>query len=330
VDAKQQRGALLTVLDRLRLLPGVDSVGAAEFNALGRAWTYFVHVPGTAHEEIEATMAPVTEGFFETMKMPILAGRAFVRQDIASDRPTAVVVNETFARRYFDRQQAVGHVFEGRFGESDDPGAQHVVIGIVSDARYDLRLAAAPTIYFPLRAGGTIHVRAAGDPSALAVRLREDIHATDPLFRVSSVTSQSAVVDQTLLRERLLATLASFFGSVGLVLVVVGLYGVLSYSVVHRTREIGIRLALGARRLGIIRTVLADIAGAVFVGVACGLAGGWYLSRFVQALLFEVTPQELLSIGLPLGMLLLAAAFSAILPALRATRVEPVIALRYE
>jgi ABC-type antimicrobial peptide transport system permease subunit len=147
---------------------------------------------------------------------------------------------------------------------------------------------------------------------------------------VTSVTSQSALVDRTLLRERLLALLSGFFALVALVLAAVGLYGVLSYSVAQRTREIGIRVALGARQLRVVRTVLAEVGGATLAGAVCGLAGALYLSRFVQALLFEVTPLDFWSLALPLGALLLAAVLAAALPALRVARVDPVIALRYE
>jgi ABC-type antimicrobial peptide transport system permease subunit len=150
------------------------------------------------------------------------------------------------------------------------------------------------------------------------------------MFRVTSVRSQAEVLNQTLLRERLLARLSAFFAIMGLVLAAVGLYGVLSYDVVQRTREIGIRVALGARHLGVIWTVMADAGVSVLVGAAGGLAGGLYLSRFVEALLFEVRPLEFWSLALPLGTLSLAALVAAILPARRATRVDPVIALRYE
>jgi ABC-type antimicrobial peptide transport system permease subunit len=128
----------------------------------------------------------------------------------------------------------------------------------------------------------------------------------------------------------LLARLSGFFAVVGLVLAAIGLYAVLSYTVVQRTREIGIRVALGARQLGVVRTVLADAAGAVAAGAAIGLTAGVYLSRFVEALLFEVTPLDFWSLAVPLGLLLLAAATASALPAWRAARVDPVVALRNE
>jgi ABC-type antimicrobial peptide transport system permease subunit len=203
---------------------------------------------------------------------------------------------------------------------------------VAADSRYDLRKPAAPTIYIPLplRTNGTVHARVSGDPAALAARLREEVRGANPLFRVTTVTSQATLVERTLVRERLLAVLSGFFALIGLVLAAVGLYGVLSYSVVQRTREIGIRLALGAHAGRVVQAVLTEVGGAALVGAICGLAGGLYLSRYVAALLFEVTPLDFWSLALPLGTLLLAAVLATALPALRAARVDPVIALRYE
>ncbi|MPY87816.1 MAG: FtsX-like permease family protein [Luteitalea sp.] len=327
VDEKRLHRALLQILDRLRDVPGVQAVSSAEFNVLGRPWRHYVRVPGTEHETIEATMAPVTPGFFETMRIPVLDGRTFTRRDIEAKNSTAVVVNQTFARRYFGRERAVGRLFEGRF---DDNVVQNEIVGVVADTKHDLREPAAPTLYIPLRATGTFHVRTADDSATLMSRLREEVHAADPAFRVTAVTPQSAVIDQTLLRERLLALLSGFFAVVGLVLAAVGLYGVLSYSVVQRTKEIGIRLALGAQQLAVVRSVVTDAGITMLVGAAGGLAGGLYLARFVRALLYEVQPFDLWSLALPVGSLLCAGALAAVLPARRAARVDPVVALRYE
>jgi predicted permease len=331
MDANQQRTALLQVLERLGGVPGVQAVSSAEYSILGRAWTHNVRVPGTEHDWVEATMVPVTPGFFETMKIPLLAGRAFAGRDMVLEGSTAIVVNEAFVAQYFGREQAVGRTLEARFGDAENKGF-HEIVGVAADTRYDLRQPAAPTIYIPLRlrSTGTVHVRVAGDPAAAASRLREEVRAAAPLLRVTSITSQSAAIDRTLLRERLLALLSGFFALVGLVLAAVGLYGVLSYSVVQRTREIGIRVALGARQLRVVRNVLAEVGAAALVGTVCGLAGGLYLSRYVDSLLFEVSPLDFSSVALPLGMLMMAAVLAAVLPALRAARVDPAIALRYE
>jgi putative ABC transport system permease protein len=331
-DASQQRAALLQTLDRIRLVPGVEAASSANYNLIGRAWTHNIRVPGTQYATFEATMAPVTAGFFETMNIPMRAGRPFVRRDMEPGASPAIVVNDAFVQRYFGREPAVGRRLEARFGTDNDSGEDYEIVGVAADTRYDLRRPAAPMVYIllPLRSNGTVYVRVAGDTAALTARLREEIRAASPLFRVTTVTSQAAAVDQTLIRERLLALLSGFFALVGLVLAAVGLYGVLSYSVVQRTREIGIRVALGARRLGVVRTVVAEAGRTALVGAGFGLAGGLYLSRYVESLLFEVTPVDFWSLALPLGTLLLTAFLAAALPALRAARVDPVVALRYE
>ncbi|HEY7496920.1 MAG TPA: ABC transporter permease [Vicinamibacterales bacterium] len=333
LEANEQRDALLLVSDRLRSIPGVQSVSSAEFNPIGRAWTHYVRVPGTQHKNIEATMAPVTADYFETMRIPVVAGRAFVNRDM-DPQSAAIVINETFAKLYFGEASPIGGRIEARFADLNSPEI-HEVVGVVADTRYDLRKLAAPTLYIPFAQRttgrlGTIHVRVSGNASSLALRLREEIRAASRLFRVTSVRPQSAVVNHTLIRERLLALLSGFFAIVGLVLAAVGLYGVLSYSVVQRTREIGIRLALGARQLGVVRIVLSEVGIAAFIGAGFGLAGGLYLSRFVRALLFEITPLDAWSLAIPIGTLLVAALLAATIPTLRAARVDPVIALRNE
>jgi putative ABC transport system permease protein len=326
VERAQRRATLFQVLDRLRGVPGVEAVSAAS-GVLGRGWRHNIRLTGTADEWVEAGIKPVTPGFFETMQIPLRAGRAFVRADMASERPTAIVVDEAFAARYFGREPAVGRRIDARF---DEERTISEVIGVVANARYDVRQPAAPTIYVPMPTNetGTLHVRAAGDLAALGARLREEVRAASPLFRVTTVTSQRAAIERTLLRERLLALLAGFFAIVGAVLTAVGLYGMLTYAVVQRTREIGIRVALGARVFDAVRTVLRDAARATVIGTACGLAGGLYASRFVEALLFEVTARDARSVALPVGTLLVTALIAAALPAWRAARVDPAIALR--
>jgi putative ABC transport system permease protein len=329
IESNQQRAAVLQVLDRLRDLRGVAAASAAEFNVLGRPWRNEIPVPGTAREAIEVTMAPVTPGYFETMQIPLLAGRNFARADFDRDDPTAVIVNESFAKRYFGREPAVGRLFDARFGRTRTPNE---VLGVVADVRYDLRKPPAPTIYMllPLDSFRSLQIRVAGDAETIVAGLREQVRAATPLLRVTSVTSQAALVQRTVVRERLLALLSGFFSLIGLVLTAVGLYGTLSYAVVQRTREIGIRVALGAPALGAVRSVLTDSAITTLIGAACGVAGGLYAARFVKAMLFEVTPLDVSSLALPLGTLLLAALVAAAVPAWRAARIDPVIALRSE
>ena len=330
VDPAEQRRALMRVIDRLRETPGIAAASSAEFNALGRAWTHYVRLPpGPAN--IEVTMAPVTDGFFETMNIPIVAGRGFRRADMRDAASTAIVVNGAFAARYFGGGGAVGRTVTARFGESGHSDV-HEVIGVAADTRYDVRKPPAPTIYIPLtlRNSGTLHVRVTDDPAAAAARVREQIRAADPLLRVTAIESQAEVVARTMIRERLLALLSGFFAVVGVVLAAVGLYGVLSYAVAQRTREIGIRAALGARRSRVVRLVLVDAARTTVPGAVVGIAAGLYLSRFLETLLFEVTPFAFWSLMLPLATLLTTALVASAVPAVRATRVDPAVALREE
>jgi hypothetical protein len=311
-------------------MPGVEAASSAELNVFGRAWTHNIPLPGTPHDQVEASIIPATEEFLETLRIPLRAGRTFTRGDVEREAPNLLIANETFVRRYFGNQPALGRTIATRFGDDQSPGL-HEIIGVVADTRHDLRKPAEPILYIPIsqRGTGTLHVRVSGDEATHVARLREDVRASSP-FRVTTVSTQAAVVDRTLLRERLLALLAGFFAVVGLALATVGLYGVLSYSVVQRTREIGLRMALGAPRRRVVRTVVAETGAAAVLGAACGLGAAVYLSRFVAAFLFEVTPHDLWSLALPLAILLLASAAAASLPVLRATRIDPVEALRHD
>jgi len=330
-DARQQRAALLQALDTLRGIPGVQAVSASEFTLLGRAWTHYIRVPGSPYDSIESTMVPVAAGFFETMKISIVSGRGFGPRDVETPGAAAIVVSKSFARRYFGSAPAVGRTIDARFGENDSR-RDHEIVGVAADTKYDLRRGAEPTIYIPLteRLTGTIHVRVAGDPAAFAGPLRDVMRASTPLFRMTSATPLTTVVDRTLVRERLLALLAGFFALVGLGLAALGLYGVLTYSVVQRTREIGIRSALGAPQGRLVWMVLADTIRAALAGAIIGVAGGIMLTRSVQSLLFEVTPAAFSSLALPLAVFSAIALLAAVRPAWRTARIDPAVALREE
>jgi hypothetical protein len=239
-------------------------------------------------------------------------------------------VNQTFARVYFANENPLGKRFE-RIGDDPHPVPQEIV-GVIRDAKYNnLREAAVPMVYEPLRqVNATLEVRTLGDPLPIVSTVRDGIQRFNPALHVAEVTLQSTRIDNTLLRERLLALLSSFFAVVALVLAAVGLYGVLTYSVLRRTKEIGIRGALGARQSQIVALVLADILLATVAGLAGGIAGGLALARYVATLLFDVKPSDFWSLALPLACLLLASALAALAPAIRAARVDPMVALRYE
>jgi ABC-type antimicrobial peptide transport system permease subunit len=205
------------------------------------------------------------------------------------------------------------------------------VIGVVADVKYSsLRQASPPTFYVPHRELRTLQVRTTGDPLALVPRLRQEVQAVHPSVHVTDVQLQSALIDNSLVRERLLALLSGFFAVVGLLLAAIGLYGALNYSVGQRTREIGIRLALGARPFALARWVIRDAGYMTALGIMGGLACGLFLARFVRTLLFEVEPLDAWSVLPPIVCLTVAGLLAALLPARRAVRVDPVVALRAE
>jgi predicted permease len=323
------------LLDRLRHLAGVRAAATSGFALMGGATTPVMSPPvrftGGAPERVRPQFLAVSPGFFAAMQIPLLGGREFSAEDAAVEMPAAAVVNQSFARQFFPGGNAVGKRFE-RMVDDDGNYAWQEIVGVVGDSKYNnLREPATPTVYQPATSVGTaIEVRTVGDPLAMAQRLRQEIESVDPSLKVAEVSRQSTRIDETILQEHMLALLGGFFGVIAIVLAAVGLYGVLSYSVLRRTKEIGVRVALGAAPLTVVRMVTADVAAAVAMGVAAGVAGGFVLARWVTSMLFEVKPSDAVSVALPLICLLLAAAAAAVPPAMRIARVDPVDALRYE
>jgi putative ABC transport system permease protein len=329
-EAEKARLAKLQLLDGIRRLPAVQAVAMSDRGLVGgdhtRLTTPSIRFPGREPESVKPRYMAVSPGFFETMQIRLLEGRDFSELDAAAGA-TSVIVNQAFARHYFRDGSALGKRFEP-VGSS--PGsAQREIVGVVADAKYNnLREEKLPVIYGLLQGiDATLAVRTAGNPLVIAPTVRQEIKRVNPSLRVSNVMLQSTLIDNTLLKERLLALLAGFFAAVAMILAAVGLYGVFSYSVVRRTKEIGIRVALGARQLGIVRLVTSDIMRTVAFGLAAGMAGGLALARFVATLLFEVKPSGFWSLALPLASLLSVAALAAVLPAFRAARVDPMVAL---
>jgi putative ABC transport system permease protein len=336
---KQPLTTWMQVADHLRQTPGVESVSLSGWALLtGNRWTGTVLVPGRAVEARSPYFLDVSPGFFETMRIALIDGRDF-RPGDAPPRLTELaqplagvgIVNEAFARTYFAGQNPLGRSVDVR--QSKDLAAPMQIVGYVRDASYgSVREPIRPIVYVPIvdRNAGTFLVRTAGDPLALASILRRDVSQARSEFRVGNVETQSALVQGHMIRERLLATLSLFFALVALVLAGIGMYGVLNYSVIQRRREVGIRMALGARSVHVVRRVTADLFEMVCLGSVIGLAGGLASGRFVETLLFEVKPVSLES-ALPPILALLAAALLAVLhPAIRAVRIDPAQTLRSE
>jgi predicted permease len=333
---------MLEVLDRVREVPGVKAAGLSQFALFsGTGWSDVVRIPGQPPNAVEVTVVPVSPGWFQTMGIRLLAGRDLMRRDDVGTGSEAAVVNEAFARQFFPGENPVGKRFfrpESRrpnrdYADVDRGGYPQTIVGLVRDAHYsDVREPAPPTYYVPLVQvwSAPLAVRTAGEPQAVIAGVREAVRRYGRELRTPDVQLESTLVRDNLIQERLLAVLSGFFALAAVVLAGVGLYGVLSYSVVRRTREIGIRVALGARRTSVVRLVLAEVGLVMAVGLAAGFAGGKLLAGFVENLLFEVKATDAVSVGLPLGLLLAGAALAAMRPALRAARVDPAVALREE
>jgi hypothetical protein len=306
----------------------------------GAGWNGTVLVNGRRPNDTDVWFLEVSPGFMETMRIPLLAGRDLTRADFDPGSP-AVLVNETFARLFLPKVTPLAGRFTRPERTTEREAEQqipHQVVGLVGDAKYnDLREAAPPIVYLPLGArpgetdnGGTLAIRSTLRDAGLEGAVRAAASRVTPAMKVTGVTRQSTLVTNTMLRERLLALLSGFFALVSLALAAVGLYGVLSYSVVQQTREIGIRVALGAARRTIVQGVVGGVAAYVALGIAAGLAGGLWLSRFVAMLLYEVHPGDAASIAWPVVTLLVVATVATVLPARRAAGVDPMVALRDE
>jgi predicted permease len=333
---------MLEMLDRVREVPGVKAAGISQFALFsGSGWSDVVRIPGKPPSAVDVTVVPVSPGWFQAMGIRLLAGRDLTRRDDVGTGSEAVLVNEAFARQFFPGENPVGRRFfrpESRrpnrdYADVDRGGYPQTIVGLVGNAHYsDVREAAPPTYYIPLVQVWTapLAVRTTGEPQAAIAGVREAVRRYGRQLRTTEVQLEAALVSDNLIRERLLAVLSGFFALAAVVLAAVGLYGVLSYAVVRRTREIGIRVALGARRAAVVRLVVTEVGLVTAAGLAAGLAGGKLLAGFVEKLLFEVKATDTASLGLPLALLLAGAALAAVRPALRASRVDPAVALREE
>ncbi|MGH7554092.1 MAG: FtsX-like permease family protein, partial [Longimicrobiales bacterium] len=336
--ARQPPEIWAQVVDHLRQVPGVGSVSMAGWPLLtGNRWTGSVRVAGRAVDSRSPYFLDVAPGFFETMRIGRIDGRDFRPGDapprLQGDTPSPGVgiVNEAFARTYFDGQSPVGKTVDALGAKNAIARVQ--IVGYVRDAVYaSVRELIRPTVYVPMegRSDCALLVRTSGDPLALAPVLRREISRVRSEFRVRNIGLQSALLRHQMVRERLLAALSLFFAIVALLLASIGLYGVLNYSVIQRRREIGIRMALGARSTDLVRRVSTQALGMLCLGSLIGVAGGLASGRFVATLLFEVKSTDVGMVMAPILTLAAAAVVAALPPAIRAVRVDPAQTLRSE
>jgi putative ABC transport system permease protein len=325
------------VAEYLRELPGVERVSQAAYPLLKLSnWNDSISINGGPPSANLAYFLKVSPGWLETMKIPLVDGRDFHESDTY---PEAGIINETFAREFLKDEHPVGKSFEKASDNGTRQGVR--VIGVVRDAYYSsLRGPILPVVYVPFHekgaagemlpeSDGTFIVRTASStPLTLASTLRQQVSRASPGFHVSNVETQLEVNQAQTIRERLLATLAFFFGAVALLLAGVGLYGVLNYSVQQQQREIGIRMALGAQIAHVVRQVTAGISLAVIMGVFAGLVFGLGLARYIQSLLYEVKATDIGMLALPCSIILAVISIAAVPAILRAIHVDPGTMLR--
>jgi predicted permease len=329
----QTRNFYAQLIERVKTLPGVQSASLADHPLLGGASIDGLSIEGYQPgpgQDMSTTTKKVTPGFFDTMGIPLLLGRDFSASD-GPGAPKVVIINETLARSFWGKENPIGK----RIGVGIKiPDSE--IIGVIKDTKYRFLKERIPrTVYLPYSAGrrtaeATLHVRTAGEPKDLIAAIRHETQALDqnlPLYNVRTFIDLRA---EAMSQERIIATLSSVFGLLALLLASIGLYGVMAYAVARRTREIGIRLALGAQNRDVLKLVIRQGMALVAVGLAIGLAGALVLTRFIAGQLYGVgtnDPATFATISLLLTAVALVACY---LPARRATKVDPMIALRSE
>jgi predicted permease len=329
------------LLEKVRALPGVEGAGLTNvvpgdgyYGDTGIRFPEHPPLPPGVHQfAIYRTADP---GYFSAMGIPLVRGRVFTEDERGMTNDKHIVINQQFAREYFPNEDSIGkHVF---VSWESDPGDAYEVIGIVGDTLYALDQPVKPMIWFPILSGNPVEsvdamlvVHSRGrDVTPLALPIQKLIAQMDPDLPVSRVLTMEQIVGESTANSSFSATLVLAFAGLSLLLAAVGLYGVLSYLVTQRTTEIGIRIALGARRTQLLQLVMLDGLRPAFVGLALGIAGSVGATQLIRSVLYATRPLDAVVYVSVIVTLLLAAAAACLVPAWRATRVNPIQALRAE
>jgi predicted permease len=313
------------MIQRIEAVPGVRSATMSRIPLLvGSGWTDRVATEGGI-EMPSAFLQAVRSNFFETMEIPLVAGRSFGPEDTSP----VTVINQALARKLFPDVNPVGsHLRTAR-------GQLRQVVGVVRDSKYSrLRGEGPPTMFLPYNqippSGMTFEIRTAIEPGPLIPSIRNAVREIDSRLPLFNVTTQDTRLRESLSMERMIASFAGVFGIGGLLLACIGLYGIVSYGVTQRTGEIGIRMALGARRSDVTRMVVRETIAVTLIGIVLGLGLALGISGLIANLLYGVTPRDPATIVTVVVLMLMVSMFAAYLPARRASLIDPLSALRHE
>lgn len=320
------------ILEQVRSIPTVESVASSTHRPLdGSSWSFIVNLDGV---ENSPKFTWVSQGYFQTMGIPLLAGRAFNDRDTTAS-PHVAIVNQTFVRTFVKNANPLGKTFVTR-AEPNYPSVQYEIIGVVKDTKYaSLREPVPPEAFGAMLQAlapdsqATLYIRSAAPAANVIAAMRKKLAQISPEIRSNYEVFENRIQDG-LIRERLMAVLSGFFGAIAVMLAAIGLYGVISYTVLARRNEIGIRMALGASRYALVTGIVRQASRFIILGVSFGVALAFAVARSTSSLLFGLQPDDPLTLVAAALFLIGVALAASFVPARRASRLDPMSALRCE
>lgn len=326
------------VIQRVETLPGVQSVGATSALPLsGMNNSRYFYINGRPHAGARdytlAAYRVVSKGYFRTMGIPLLKGRDLSERDAGETEPV-VIINEALARRFFPDEDPLGK--QMKMGEGpDSPNPWMTIVGVIGDVKHRaMDEEARPELYRPFIQTPewemAVTIRTAQKSESLIAAIRREVMAIDSDQPLANVSTMEQLMDKSVARRRFNMSLLAMFGTLAMLLAAIGLYGVMSYTVAQNTREIGIRMALGAQSTDVLRLIVGQGMALTLIGVAIGIAGAFGLTRLMKNLLYDVTATDPMTFAAVSTLLTIIALFACWLPARKATKTDPIVALRHE
>lgn len=331
-DTPEKAGNFFSQLEtRLQSVPGVETVGSiSELPLTGQPNDMPYHVegrpPASPNQGFDDDFRRINQNYFKAMRIPLLRGRNFTEQEV-NQNAHLIIVSDLLVQQVFPNEEPIGKRLVMMMGNQP-----FEIIGVVGDVRHnDLATPPGPIMYIPVRQQGTnVVVRTSNDPASIVPAVRKEVHAIDPDQPIAAVKTMNDWMNTSVAGPKYRTALIGLFAVLALVLASTGIYGVMAYSVTQRTHEIGVRMALGARRLDVLKLVVRQGMLLVLAGTALGLIGAFALTRVMATLLFGVTPKDPATFVVVSLILTIVAFVACFIPAHRATKVDPLVALRYE